>query len=99
MYFIVFFPHATIQNRHDGVEVTASASQSVGLGFISQVQSYQKTLKKGIYSFPAWRSAKRNSVENKPASLLVVSMSKTLNGMPPSLCGRQMMGQAVYPSW
>ena len=31
-------------------------------------------------------------MENKPASLLVVSLDKTLNGMPPSLCGRQMVG-------
>ena len=37
--------------------VRASASQSVDLGFIPLVESYQKTLKNGIYSFPAWRSA------------------------------------------
>ena len=55
------------------------------MGFISPVQSYQKTLKNGIHSFPARRSANRNSVENKPASLLVVSLGKTLNGMPQSL--------------
>ena len=30
----------------------------------------------------------RDSVENKPASLLVVSLGKALNGMAPSLCGR-----------
>ena len=41
----------------DGVVVRASASQSVDLGFIPLVESYQKTLKNGIYSFPAWRSA------------------------------------------
>ena len=35
----------------------ASASQSVDLGFIPLVESYQKTLKNGIHSFPAWRSA------------------------------------------
>ena len=29
-------------------------------------------------------------VENKPASSLVVSLGKALNGTPPSLCGRQM---------
>ena len=34
----------------------------------------------------------RDSVENKPASFLVVSLGKTLNGMPLSLCGRQMVG-------
>ena len=33
-----------------------------------------------------------NSEENKPASLLVVFLDKTLNGMSPSLCGRQMAG-------
>ena len=37
--------------------VRASASQSVDLGFIPLVESYLKTLKNGIYSFPAWRSA------------------------------------------
>ena len=41
----------------DSVVVRASASQSVGLGFIPLVESYQKTLKNGIYSLPAWRSA------------------------------------------
>ena len=46
-------------NRRDGVVVRASASQSVDLGFIPLVESYQKTLKNGIRSFPAWRSAFR----------------------------------------
>ena len=39
----------------------------------------------------------RDSVENKPASLLVVSLGKTLNKMPPSLCGRQMVGPSSLP--
>ena len=40
------------------------------------------------------RSAyKRDSMENKPASLLVVSLGKALNGTPPPLCGRQV----AYP--
>ena len=49
-----------IMNRHwhDGIVVGASALQSVDLGFIYRVESYQKTLKNGIHSFPAWRSAK-----------------------------------------
>ena len=46
-------------NRRDGVVVRAPASQSVDLGFIHLVESYQKTLKNGIRSFPAWRSAFR----------------------------------------
>ena len=33
---------------------------------------------------------KTDSVENKPASFLVVSLGKALNGMPPSLRGRQV---------
>ena len=37
--------------------VRTSASQSVDLGFIPSVESYQKTLKNGVHSFPAWRSA------------------------------------------
>ena len=39
----------------------------------------------------------RDSVENKPTSLLVVSLGKALNGMPPSLCGRQMVGPSSLP--
>ena len=41
------------KDRRDGVVVRASASQSVDLGFIPLVESYQKTLKNGIHSFPA----------------------------------------------
>ena len=32
----------------------------------------------------------RDSVKNKPASLLVVPLGKALNGVPPSWCGKQM---------
>ena len=39
----------------------------------------------------------RDSVENKPARLLVVSLGKTLSGMPPFLCGRQMVGPSSLP--
>ena len=39
----------------------------------------------------------RDSVENKPASLLVVSLGKAFNGMLPSLCGRQMVGPSSLP--
>ena len=40
----------------------------------------------------------RDSVENKPASLLIVSLGKALNGTPASLCGRQMAGPSSLPS-
>ena len=39
------------------VLVRTSASQSVDLGFIPLVESFKKTLKNGIHSFPAWCSA------------------------------------------
>ena len=50
-------------DRRDGVVVRAPASQSVDQGFIPLVESYQKTLKNGIRSFPAWRSAFREGGE------------------------------------
>ena len=79
-------------NWCDVVVVRASASQSVDLGYIPQVKSCQKTLKSGNRSFPAWLSAHRDSLENKPASLFVVSLGKALSGNPPSSCGRQVAG-------
>ena len=83
--------HKHERNRRDGVVVRASASQSADLGLISLVKSYKKILKNGIHSFPAWRSAqKRDSVENKPPSLLVMSLGKALKGTPPPLCGKQV---------
>ena len=44
-------------DRRDGAVVRVSASQSVDFEFISLVDSYQKTLKNSIYSFPGWSSA------------------------------------------
>ena len=49
---------SVLNYRRDDVVIRTSASHSVDQGFISQVESYQKTLKNGIYSFPALRSAK-----------------------------------------
>ena len=48
--------------QRDGVVVRASVSQSIDLGFISLVESYQKILKYGIHSFHAWRSAYKKIV-------------------------------------
>ena len=72
------------------------AWQSVDLRFVPQVESYQKTLKNGIHSFPAWRSAREDS-EIKMASLVVVSLGKARNGMPPSSCGKQVAGLSSLP--
>ena len=46
-----------INAPHNKQPAVASASQSVDLGFNPLVESYRKTLKNGIYSFLAWRSA------------------------------------------
>ena len=69
-----------------GVVIGGSTSQSVNLGFISK-------LEKMVFGASLLGAQhKRYGVENKPASLLVVSLGKAFNGMPPSLCGRQMAG-------
>ena len=60
--------------------VRASASQSVDLGFIPLVESYKKTLK--MVSAASLLGARHlwEVVENKPASSLLVSLGKALNG-------------------
>ena len=56
-FHLSFFLLINCTDRRNGAVVRASASQSVEEGFISLVESFQKTLKNGIHSFPAWRSA------------------------------------------
>ena len=84
-------------NRRDGIVVRAFALYSADLGFIPKSSHTIRLFKNGIHSFPAWRSAHRDSVENKPANLLVVSLGKALNGTPPSSCGRQVVGPSSLP--
>ena len=72
--------------------VGASALPSVDLGFISQVEHIKRIKKMVFTSSLLGAQQNRVSVDNKPASLLVVSLGKTLKGMPPSLYGRQMVG-------
>ena len=67
------------------VVIRATGSQSVDRGFISLVESYQKTLKMVCTDSLLGAQHKKGIVEIKPESLLVVSLSKILNGMPPSL--------------
>ena len=59
--------------------------------------AYQKTVK--MVSTASLLGARhlRGAVENKPTSLLVVSLGKALNGMPLSLCGRQVVGPSNLP--
>ena len=64
---------------------------------IFQVESYQNTLKMAFTALLLGAHYNRISVENKPASLLAVSLGKALNEMPPSLCGRQVVGPSSLP--
>ena len=77
-----------MKNRFDGVVVTASASQSLDLGLNPLVESYQNTLKMVSTAFLVGARHLWEVVEFKPASSLVVSLGKTLNGTPSLLCGR-----------
>ena len=61
----------------------APVSGSVDLGFdFESGQTYD--LKIGIHASLLHVQHLRDSVENKPASLLVVPLGKALNGIPPS---------------
>ena len=84
-------------NRRNGVVVRASALQLVDLGFISQDESYQKTSKKVFTASLLGAQHNRDNVENKPGSLLVVSLGMALSGMPPFSCGRQVVGPSSLP--
>ena len=66
----------------ESVVVRASASQSVDLGFIPLVESYQKTFE--MLSTASLLGAQHlgEVVENKPAISLVVSLGKALNDAP-----------------
>ena len=79
--------------------VRAFASQSVYLGSISQVESYQETIPTYQMVFTAFVLAaqhKWDGAKNKPAGLLlVVTLGKALNGMLLSLADR-WRGEAIY---
>ena len=68
--------------RRDGVVVRASASLSVDLGFIPLVESYQKTFKNGIHSFPAWRSAFMGGCGEQAGKFACFFLGQGLNGTP-----------------
>ena len=76
--------------------VRASSLQLVDLGFIYEVESYQKTLKMVFTAFLLGTQQNRDSVENKLASSLV-SLDKTFNEMPPFLCGKQVVELSCLP--
>ena len=68
-----------------------SASEAVDTGLISS-RVKPMTLKLVFTAFLFDVQHQRDSVENKPASLLVVPLGRALNGIPPSWCGRQVAG-------
>ena len=71
--------------------VRASASVTVDMGLIpSRVKLM--TLKIGIHSFFAGRSALKEQCRKQAGKLLVVPLKKALMGIPSSWCGRQMAG-------
>ena len=73
--------------------VRASASVAVDLDLIlSRVKPMTLKLVFTVSLLDAQHL--RDSVENKPASSLVVPLGKTLSGVPPSWCGRQMAGNS-----
>ena len=77
----------------DGQVVKASASRAVDLGLIlSRVKPM--TLKLVFTASLLDVQHLRDSVENKPASLVVVPLGKALSGIPPSRCGEQMAGNS-----
>ena len=86
-------------NQREGVVVRASASRLVDLGFVSQVESYQKTLKNGIHSFPAWRSAQKGQCGELASKLACCPWAKHLTGCLHLYVANRWWGQAVYPSW
>ena len=77
--------------------VRTSASQLVDLGFISQIEPYQKTLKMVFTASLLGAHHNRDNVKKKPASLLVVFLGEVLIGMSPFSCGRQMVGPSSLP--
>ena len=77
--------------------IRASALQSVHLGFILQSRVIPNNLKNSIQCFSVGAQHKKESVENKPESLLVLLLGKALNGMPPSLWGKQVVGSSSLP--
>ena len=70
-------------NSSDGRVIRASALEAVDMGLIpSRVKPM--TLKLIFTASPLDTQYKRDSVENKSASLLVVPLGKALSGIPPS---------------
>ena len=80
MLSIRIFSHFLLNSYNRRVIIRAFASQSGHLRFISLVQSYQKTLKYGIHSFPAWRSAFMGGCGEQAGKLFVCGNPSSSSG-------------------
>ena len=81
-------------NSSDGRVVRASASGAVHSG-LTPSRVKPMTLKLIFAAFLLDDQDKRGRVENiKQASLLVMPLGKTLSGIPPCWCGRQVAGNS-----
>ena len=86
------------KNSSDGRVVRASASGAVDSGLIpSRVKPM--TLKLVFTASLLDAQHQRDSVEDKPASLLAVPLGMALGVIPPSWCGRQMAGNSQASSY
>ena len=88
---------AISSKQRDGVVVRASTSHSVDSEFIPLVESYQKILKNGIYSFSAWRSTFMGGCGEQAGKFACVLVQGTEQEAPPS-CGRQVTRKWQLPS-
>ena len=78
--------------------VRASASQLVDLGFNPLVESYQKTLKNCIHSFPAWPSAFMGDCGEQAGKFACCVLGQGTQRDAPPLCGRQVTRNRQLPS-
>ena len=85
--------------RFIGVMVKACALLLVSLGFISQAESYQKTLINCIHNFPTWSSAQRIVCRTSRSTCFLCLWARHLTACRHLLVTDRWLGQAVYPSW
>ena len=82
------------QLSSDARVVRAFASKNVDLSLIPSLVK-PMTLKLVFTVSLLDAQHERDSVENKPASLLSVPLGKALSGIPLSWCGRQVAGKLL----
>ena len=81
----------------DAVVVRTTVLQPVDPGLVSPSRVAPKDFEKILTAPLLGNQHDRASVENKPASSLASSLSKTLNMKPPFLRGKNVMGKSRLP--